>query len=372
MTDFESTAELSIEIPPQELREARTTIEGALSDVEVGMSPSAATVSGAGAGGQSRQQTSLLTDIAKENAIQTSVQEDILAILQDLDNELGGGGGGDGPGVRGRRANRGGLLLGGIGAALAAAGGERIAETQPDGTPQETPTEDPTRDETGDERQQPSEQPTAGDVPLRLPSLEELRDAQPTPAEETVQEEAGDQQEQPQEPPAPVDPDERPLEGGDARLQRLAEQQRAGATGDSDTGIADRPFPLEVLSPTAALATRETGAERATFGETVRQSAELAGAFGTAAAGGTVAGVAGRAAIRAAGGGGAGAGLAGAAAADDGGGGGGQNVTVQNGQTNVTVEADPENLVQQAEERLRSELESEVQDIRNKIEQGLR
>ena len=109
MSEFETTASLSIEVDQRELRSVRQEIEDELSDVALGIE---ASMSGGGAGGGGNpafardRATMIRLDRNRNESL-----EDIIAILDDIED--GGGGGGDGGGSRFPRIRN--IIQGGLG-----------------------------------------------------------------------------------------------------------------------------------------------------------------------------------------------------------------------------------------------------------------
>lgn len=107
MAEFNTSAELAVEVDQTSLRQARDEIESELGDVNVSVSGGRARTDGGGG----RRQLSMLRSVDE----QTGELEAQTDLLEDILDELGDGGAGGGGG--------GGGLLGGSGALSGAAGG---------------------------------------------------------------------------------------------------------------------------------------------------------------------------------------------------------------------------------------------------------
>lgn len=119
MSDFSSAAELSLTVPDREVASVRDKIEGALSDIEVGVE---GRLGGGGGGGGSQRMARRSQTMARQR---TEDIRDILLILQDIEDSMDSGGvasGGDGGGLASLRvlSSAGGVVGGGTGLGLGA------------------------------------------------------------------------------------------------------------------------------------------------------------------------------------------------------------------------------------------------------------
>jgi len=94
MSDFETTASLSVEVDSRELRSIRQEIEDELSDVALGISPSmgaAGPAAGGGGGMDGRERRRRRREFRWARQ-RTSDMEDAVALLEDIEDKVGGGG----------------------------------------------------------------------------------------------------------------------------------------------------------------------------------------------------------------------------------------------------------------------------------------
>jgi len=100
MSDFSVNAELSLSVSNQELRSVRQEIEDELSDVALGLSPSMGAGAGGGAatedGGMSGRERRRRRREFRWARQRTGDMEDAVALLEDIEDKVGGGGGGAG------------------------------------------------------------------------------------------------------------------------------------------------------------------------------------------------------------------------------------------------------------------------------------
>lgn len=108
MADFSTEAELTLTIPTRELRSAKNTIEEEIGDVQLSMSGGGGAASRA-TGGQDQRRMKRWARKRTENI------DNILAVLQDIEDEIQGGIGGGGGGGGGLLPFGAGTLVGGGG-----------------------------------------------------------------------------------------------------------------------------------------------------------------------------------------------------------------------------------------------------------------
>ena len=101
MADFETSASLSLEVSNRQLRQVRQEIEDELSDVALGLSPSmsAGAAGGAATGGDGEMSGRERRRRRREfrwARQRTGDMEDAVALLEDIEDKVGGGGGGAG------------------------------------------------------------------------------------------------------------------------------------------------------------------------------------------------------------------------------------------------------------------------------------
>ena len=179
MSEFETTASLSIEVDQRELRSVRQEIEDELSDVALGIE---ASMSGGGAGGGGNpafardRATMIRLDRNRNESL-----EDIIAILDDIEDDGGGGAAGDGGGSRfnPKRLLKigGGGLLGGLAGLTAALNGFETPESIGVDAPQSIGVEAP--QEIGVE--DPGEASVADTNPLQIEEQDPLEVAEQDP-----------------------------------------------------------------------------------------------------------------------------------------------------------------------------------------------
>ena len=137
MSEFETTASLSVEISTQELRSVRREIENELSDVALGLSPSpngGGPAGGSGGGVSDPREQRRRRREFRWARQRTGDMEDAVELLDSIDGKVGEGGGGLLGGLADGVTDLGGILpqalATGVGSAVGSAVGDAVSSTE--------------------------------------------------------------------------------------------------------------------------------------------------------------------------------------------------------------------------------------------------